>query len=398
MVVAGARPNFMKIASIMNAIEAHNQSQQIPSIRPILVHTGQHYDEQMSNAFFRDLGIPKPDVDLEVGSGSHAQQTAEIMKRFEGVLLKDRPDVLLVVGDVNSTVACSLVASKITYPPPSERTRPVIAHVEAGLRSFDRSMPEEINRLVTDALSDFLFITEESAAQNLKNEGASETKIHWVGNTMVDTLLSHRAKAEKSTVLDRLGLRASAETTGVQPYALVTLHRPSNVDNPKIFGGILEALALLARRLPVLFPVHPRTANRIREFGLESSVRLFSEVTLLDLHSAQVNCVPPLGYLDFLCLTSHARLVLTDSGGVQEETTVLNVPCITLRENTERPVTVSGGTNVLAGTRKEDILRLAGQKLLESPRRNVPKYWDGRAGNRIIEVLAREAHKIPAGQ
>jgi UDP-N-acetylglucosamine 2-epimerase (non-hydrolysing) len=398
MVVAGARPNFMKIASIVNAIEAHNQSQQIPSIRRILVHTGQHYDEQMSNAFFRDLGIPRPDVDLEVGSGSHAQQTAEIMKRFEGVLLEDTPDVLLVVGDVNSTVACSLVASKIAYPPPSERTRPVIAHVEAGLRSFDRSMPEEINRLVTDALSDFLFITEESAAQNLKNEGVSETKIHWAGNTMVDTLLSHRAKAEKSTILDNLGLRAPVEITGVRPYALVTLHRPSNVDNPTIFGGILEALSLLARRLPVLFPMHPRTAGRIREFGLESSVRLLSEITFLDLRSTQINCVPPLGYLDFLCLTSHARLVLTDSGGVQEETTVLNVPCITLRENTERPVTVSGGTNVLAGTRKEDILRLAEQKLLESPRRNAPKYWDGRAGNRIIEVLAREVRKIPDSQ
>lgn len=398
MVVAGARPNFMKIASIVNAIEAHNQSQAMPPIRRILVHTGQHYDEQMSNAFFRDLGIPKPDVDLEVGSGSHAQQTAEIMKRFEGVLLKETPDVLLVVGDVNSTAACSLVASKIAYPLPSERTRPIIAHVEAGLRSFDRSMPEEINRLVTDALSDFLFITEDSAAQNLKNEGVSESKIHWVGNTMVDTLLSHRAKAEKSAILDKLGLRTSSDPAGVRPYALATLHRPSNVDNPKTFGGILEALSVLARKLPILFPVHPRTASRIREFGLEGSVRLADEVDPLDLQSTQIHCVPPLGYLDFLCLTSHARLVLTDSGGVQEETTVLNVPCVTLRENTERPVTVSGGTNVLAGTRKEDILRLAEKKLRESPRKNAPKYWDGQAGTRIIEVLAREASKIPPGQ
>lgn len=398
MVVAGARPNFMKIASIVNAIEAHNQLQAIPPIRRILVHTGQHYDEQMSNAFFRDLGIPKPDVDLEVGSGSHAQQTAEIMKRFEGVLLKETPDVLLVVGDVNSTAACSLVASKIAYPPPSERTRPVIAHVEAGLRSFDLSMPEEINRLVTDALSDFLFITEDSAAENLKNEGVSENKIHWVGNTMVDTLLRHRAKAEKSAILDKLGLRTSSDPAGVRPYALVTLHRPSNVDNPKTFGGILEALSVLARKLPILFPVHPRTASRIREFGLEGSVRLADEVGALDLQSTQIHCVPPLGYLDFLCLTSHARLVLTDSGGVQEETTVLNVPCVTLRENTERPVTVSGGTNVLAGTRKEDILRLADQKLRESPRKNAPKFWDGRAGTRIIEVLARELGKIPPGQ
>lgn len=399
MVVAGARPNFMKIASIINAIEAHNQSQGMESIRRILVHTGQHYDEQMSNAFFRDLGIPKPDVDLEVGSGSHAQQTAEIMKRFEGVLLKHTPDVLLVVGDVNSTVACSLVASKIAYPPPSERTRPVIAHVEAGLRSCDRSMPEEINRLVTDALSDFLFITEESAAQNLKNEGVPETKVHWAGNTMVDTLLSHRAKAEKSAILDTLGLlRPPADPTGVRPYGLVTLHRPSNVDNPKTFGEILEALSLLAQKVPVLFPLHPRTASRIREFGLEGSVRLLNEVTLLDLQSTQIHCVPPLGYLDFLCLMSHARLVLTDSGGVQEETTVLKVPCITLRENTERPVTVSSGTNVLAGTRKEDIMRLAEEKLRESPKRDSPKYWDGRAGTRIIEVLAREVRSIPSSQ
>jgi len=270
----------MKIASIINAIEGHNQSQAIPFIRRILVHTGQHYDEQMSNAFFRDLGIPKPDVDLEVGSGSHAQQTAEIMKRFEGTLLKETPDLLLVVGDVNSTAACSLVAAKIAYPPPSERTRPLIAHVEAGLRSFDRSMPEEVNRLVTDVLADFLFITEESAAHNLKNEGVPESKIHWVGNTMVDTLLSHQAKAEESAILDKLGLRRSSCRAGVRPYALVTLHRPSNVDNPKTFGGILEALALLARKLPILFPVHPRTAHRIREFALESSVRLAEEICL----------------------------------------------------------------------------------------------------------------------
>ncbi|MCI0421433.1 MAG: UDP-N-acetylglucosamine 2-epimerase (non-hydrolyzing) [Acidobacteria bacterium] len=398
MAVAGARPNFMKIASIVTAIEAHNQSQGNPAIQRILVHTGQHYDEQMSNAFFRDLGIPKPDVDLEVGSGSHAQQTAEIMKRFEGVLLREAPDVLLVVGDVNSTAACSLVASKIAYPPPLERTRPLIAHVEAGLRSFDRSMPEEINRLVTDALSDFLFITEDSAAQNLKKEGVVERKIHWVGNTMVDTLLSHRAKAEESTILSRLGLKASSETDNVRQYALVTLHRPSNVDSPKTFGGILEALSTLAKKIPILFPVHPRTANRIREFGLEASFRFANEVSALDFTSAQIHCVPPLGYLDFLCLTSHASLVLTDSGGIQEETTVLNVPCVTLRENTERPVTVSRGTNVLAGTRKDDILRRAEEKLRESPKNQPPKYWDGRAGARIIEVLVRELGVMPSTQ
>jgi UDP-N-acetylglucosamine 2-epimerase (non-hydrolysing) len=388
----------MKIASIMKAIEAHNRSEAVPFIQHVLVHTGQHYDEQMSNAFFRDLDIPKPDVDLEVGSGSHAQQTAEIMKRFEGVLLKEAPDVLLVVGDVNSTVACSLVASKIAYSSPSERTRPLIAHIEAGLRSFDRSMPEEINRLVTDALSDFLFITEESAAQNLRKEGVPEKKIHWVGNTMVDTLLSHRAKAEQSAILEKLGLKTAGQPARLRPYVLVTLHRPSNVDNPGIFGGILEALSVLAHELPVLFPVHPRTANRIREFSMDCAMRLSDEVRPVDPQGNQVHGVPPLGYLDFLCLTSHANLVLTDSGGVQEETTVLNVPCVTLRENTERPVTVRSGTNVLAGTRKEDILRLAQQQLRESPQKSAPRFWDGLAGARIIEILARETSKTSATQ
>jgi UDP-N-acetylglucosamine 2-epimerase (non-hydrolysing) len=390
MVVAGARPNFMKIASILNAIDSHNHSNRSPRIARVLVHTGQHYGEQMSDAFFKDLGIPKPDVDLEVGSASHAQQTAEIMKRFEEVLLKQRPDVLLVVGDVNSTAACSLVASKIDYTlSDSGRTRPLIAHVEAGLRSFDRSMPEEINRIVTDALSDFLFITEESAAENLRKEGIPESKVHWVGNTMVDTLLRHREQAAQSPILARLGLQAVGGSQ-CQAYAIVTLHRPSNVDRKETFGEILEALSLLATRIPVLFPVHPRTINRIREFHLEPYFDFFDEVRAVNGGASRIQCIPPLGYLDFLCLMANARLLLTDSGGIQEETTVLGVPCVTLRENTERPVTVSSGNNALAGTRREDIIRLALEKLESATPVRLPKYWDGEAGIRIVQILAQQ--------
>ena len=386
MVVAGARPNFMKIASLIEAIDSHNLSRKTPRIQRALVHTGQHYGEQMSNAFFKDLEITLPDVDLEVGSASHAQQTAEIMKRIETVLLNELPDVLLVVGDVNSTLACSLVASKINYPSGSSRTRPLIAHVEAGLRSFDRSMPEEINRMVTDVLSDFLFTTEETAAENLRREGVSEAKIHWVGNTMVDTLLRHRKKAEGSGILSRLGLLSS--TTGEhQAYAIVTLHRPSNVDKPEVFGEILEALSALAKETMVLFPVHPRTANRIKEFNHETHFDFFGEVQPVNLGSSRIQCIPPLGYLDFLWLMSNSRLMLTDSGGIQEETTVLGIPCVTLRENTERPVTISSGTNVLAGTKKESILRLALAKMESNARTEPPKYWDGKAGARIIQVL-----------
>jgi UDP-N-acetylglucosamine 2-epimerase (non-hydrolysing) len=389
MVVAGARPNFMKIASVINAIDSHNRSNGSPRIARILVHTGQHYGEQMSSAFFRDLGIPQPDVDLEVGSASHAQQTAEIMKRFEEVLLKQRPDVLLVVGDVNSTLACSLVASKIDYTPSdSGRTRPLIVHVEAGLRSFDRSMPEEINRIVTDALSDFLFVTEESAAENLRNEGIPESKVHWVGNTMVDTLLRHREQAAQSTILNRLGLQV-VEQDQCPAYAIVTLHRPSNVDRKETFGEILEALSKLATQITVLFAVHPRTINRIREFRLESYFDFFDEVSAVNRTASRVQCIPPLGYLDFLCLMANARLILTDSGGIQEESTVLGVPCVTLRENTERPVTLSSGNNALAGTKGESILRLAREKLESIPQVKLPKYWDGEAGARIIRILTQ---------
>jgi UDP-N-acetylglucosamine 2-epimerase (non-hydrolysing) len=271
LLVAGARPNFMKIASIVAALDAHNLATR-KRIDYLLIHTGQHYDEKMSHTFFRELELPRPDVDLEVGSGSHAAQTAEIMKRFEPVLVKERPDAVLLVGDVNSTIACALVASKIAYPrgiDASGRTAPLIVHVEAGLRSRDRSMPEEINRVLTDALSDLLFVTEQSAVRNLRSEGIARDRIHLVGNTMVDTLLRHRDRAEQSAVLQRLGLaKTNSGKPATLPYGVVTLHRPSNVDDPAAFRSILDALLTIGKTLPLVFPLHPRTIARIEEFGL----------------------------------------------------------------------------------------------------------------------------------
>jgi UDP-N-acetylglucosamine 2-epimerase (non-hydrolysing) len=387
MLVAGARPNFMKIASVHEAIRRRNSSR--PILDPCLVHTGQHYDEAMSRAFFEDLGLPEPDVHLSVGSGSHGSQTGEILMRFEPVLLELSPDVVVVGGDVNSTAAAALVAAKASYPQPTARgsSRPRIAHVEAGLRSFDRSMPEEVNRIVTDSLSDLLFITERSAKENLLREGIPPSRIHFVGNTMVDTLLRHRSRAAGSPILDRLGLR-DASPPGVRDYAVVTLHRPSNVDRRESFEAILKALEFVARRMPVLFPMHPRTRKRVEELGLgrflEASPRLRS--------------FEPLGYLDFLALMSHCRLMLTDSGGIQEETTVLGVPCVTLRENTERPVTVESGTNLVAGTRTENIIRLVRRQLAQSPRRRLPARWDGKAGERIVEILLRPAKPSRRGR
>ncbi|MFN8008613.1 MAG: UDP-N-acetylglucosamine 2-epimerase (non-hydrolyzing) [Terriglobia bacterium] len=412
MLVAGARPNFMKIASIANAVSAFNRSPSKTKLRQIIVHTGQHYDEMMSHTFFRDLGIPKPDIDLGVGSGSHAQQTAEIMKRFEPVLMRILPDVVLVVGDVNSTIACSLVAAKANYPPGSSpRVRPLIAHVEAGLRSFDRSMPEEINRILTDALADLHFLTEKDAARNLIREGISKNKLHWVGNTMVDTLLRHRSQASKSTILSQLGLVKPSGEMGASnkrrsgskadcpqerclDYALLTLHRPGNVDNRKSFQEILEALLVIAPRIPILFPTHPRTMARIREFGMERHFRFGSIVVHGDKATPQIHCMPPLGYLDFVCLMSNARLILTDSGGIQEESTVLGIPCVTLRENTERPVTLSEGSNVIGGTTKGSIVRHALLQLKAKRSNKLPRYWDGKAGNRIVKLLVRECGKI----
>jgi UDP-N-acetylglucosamine 2-epimerase (non-hydrolysing) len=366
--VVGARPNFMKIAPIAGAIEAHNQSDRDHRIESLIVHTGQHYDEKMSKLFFEDLEIPKPDYNLEVGSGSHAYQTAEIMKRFEPVLEKEMPDYILVVGDVNSTIACALVAKKLGVK---------VIHVEAGLRSFDMTMPEEINRILTDAISDLLFITEKSGEINLLKEGVARDKIHFVGNVMIDTLLRHKEKAERSDILIRMSLGEN-EGQSVKPYAVLTLHRPSNVDNPANLRNIMEAVTKISKSLPVVFPVHPRTKKQMAGAGISIA--------------NTVKFVDPLGYLDFLKLMSHASMVLTDSGGIQEETTVLGVPCLTLRENTERPVTVDQGTNVIVGMDRKNIVDQSLKVLTgDSKQGRLPELWDGKAAERIVQVLAGES-------
>jgi len=358
ILVAGARPNFMKIAPLMAAF------QEKPGIQTVLVHTGQHYDQAMSELFFRELEIPEPEINLGVGSASHAVQTAEIMKAFEPVLLAEKPDAVLVVGDVNSTIACGLVAVKLEVK---------LIHVEAGLRSFDQSMPEEINRLLTDTISDLLFCSERSGVENLRHEGVAEEKIHLVGNVMIDTLLKNRGKAEHSKILDDLHLNDG------RPYAVVTLHRPSNVDSPGQLRGIMAVLAEIAREMPVVFPVHPRTRSRLDGYGNRGAVPLF----LTD----------PLGYLDFLKLMAHARVVLTDSGGIQEETTILGIPCLTLRDNTERPITVEMGTNRLVGADPVRILdsfhevHSGAERAKRIARR--PPLWDGRAAERIADILRR---------
>jgi len=357
--VAGARPNFVKIAPLMAAFEAE------ATIESMLVHTGQHYDERMSGLFFSQIGIPAPQVNLEVGSASHAVQTAEIMKAFEPVVLEHQPDAVLVVGDVNSTIACGLVAAKLGVP---------LVHVEAGLRSFDRAMPEEINRILTDTISDLLFCSEQSGVDNLLAEGVPRERIFLVGNVMIDTLLSCRAKADASGILDELSL-----TSG--EYAVLTMHRPSNVDDPVVLGRLLDALEAIQADLPIVFPAHPRTRNRLAATGLGERIEGMSNFRMVD----------PLGYLDFLKLTSSARIVLTDSGGIQEETTILKVPCLTLRENTERPVTVEVGGNAIVGTDPERILA-AYRNAMAGPagQSDVPPLWDGRAARRIAAILAEK--------
>lgn len=354
MSVVGARPNFMKAAPVIAALRERKFCEQR------LVHTDQHYDDKLSRVFFDELGLPKPDVHLGVGSKSHTQQTAEIMLRFEKVLQEEAPSLVVVYGDVNSTVACALVCAKMGVP---------VAHVEAGLRSFDRTMPEEINRLVTDAISTYLFTTEPSADRNLAHEGVPPERVFFVGNVMVDTLMRFRTKAMASNILNDLGLHP-------QGYAVLTLHRPSNVDDNETLRGVLDTLSAIAKKLPVVFPCHPRTQARIA-----SSQLVCDGVRLLD----------PLGYLDFLCLTSQARIVITDSGGIQEETTVLGIPCLTLRDNTERPVTIEQGTNVLVGNNRERILTAAAKVLNGgSHEGRVPELWDGRAAVRIAEVLVKK--------
>lgn len=388
--IAGARPNFMKLAAIARAIEEHNKEGKGEPIEHVIVHTGQHYDDKMSNSFFVDLAIPQPDINLEVGSGTHAVQTAEIMRRFEPVLLADQPDVLLVVGDVNSTIACSLVAAKIEYPANASRKRPIIVHVEAGLRSFDPDMPEEINRILTDRLSDLLFVTEESGVINLRQEGVAEEKIHFVGNVMIDTLQHHLPKARNSQVHKQYDLP--------QKYGVVTLHRPSNVDVPENLEPLLRSLCEISTDMPLVFPIHPRTLSRVQDFGLSS---LFNWSRYPDTEkqdqeysasSSQVYVIPPLGYLDFLHLVEKAAIVITDSGGIQEETTYLGVSCVTLRHNTERPVTVTVGSNYLIGTEPNEIVKIARTIINGGAKKAaIPDLWDGRAGYRIVETIVKSS-------
>lgn len=380
LTVVGARPNFMKAAPIIAAIRRHNERGAAPVIEHVLVHTGQHYDALMSDTFFADLNLPPPDVHLGVGAASPVSQTAEILRLFEPVLFDQKPDVVIVVGDVNSTVAAALCTAKVTFD--AVGSRPYLAHVEAGLRSFDRRMPEEINRVVTDHISDLLFVTEPSGLENLLREGITPEAIHFVGNTMIDSLMAFRDKADESGILERLGLRPAAGGANgdgrTVRYGLLTLHRPSNVDNRETLENILGGLEELAAECPVVFPVHPRTKQRIKDFGLVfNSGGPLSGVVTID----------PLGYLEFLCLMKHAAIVVTDSGGIQEETSCLGVPCVTARENTERPVTVQCGTNVIAGTSKEGIRAAVRRQLQRRTGGAAPEKWDGQAASRILETL-----------
>lgn len=362
LLVAGARPNFMKIAPVIRAIRARPSE-----FVHVLVHTGQHYDEGMSEIFFRELEIPSPEHHLNVGSGSHAEQTARIMNAFEPVLTAEHPDCVLVFGDVNSTLACSIVAKKCGYP---------VAHVEAGLRSGDRRMPEEINRVVTDAIADYFFVTEESGIEHLRIEGKPENRIFHVGHVMIDNLYFEMERLKQ-------GGSESSRIRGLRPpegaFCVVTLHRPSNVDDKRTLEGIFAAFREISKIHPIIFPVHPRTRSNLERFSIDVP----PGVTLSD----------PLGYREFLALWRDAALILTDSGGLQEETTALGVPCVTIRENTERPITLTEGTNVLAGSRTESIVQAATMMLTKySSGRSTkrPKLWDGRASERILELLRRE--------
>jgi len=364
--VAGARPNFVKIAPLIKELKKQG-------VETLLVHTGQHYDKQMSDSFFTDLDIPQPDVHLGVGSGPHGEQTGRIMIGFEPVVVKEMPDVVIVVGDVNSTIACALVASKLGVK---------VAHVEAGLRSFDPTMPEEINRMLTDQISDYLFVTEESGLVNLKKEGISDDKVFFVGNIMIDSLVKSRDKILKSKVLKTLGLAKSE-------YGIITLHRPSNVDDEKNIRYILDMIGILQQKTKIVFPAHPRTRNRFREFHLEDKIGSMKDLII----------IPPTGYLDFLHLVGNARYVLTDSGGVQEETTFLGIPCLTLRKTTERPVTVSEGTNTLIELDSEKVSSMVSSILKGAYKKgNIPKLWDGRTAERIVKILIQKDNekKAPA--
>lgn len=356
--VVGARPNFMKVAPVIDALKEYDK------IRQVLVHTGQHYDSNMSDIFFQQLGIPVPDINLEVGAGSHAVQTAQIMICFEQIVLQKNPDLVLVYGDVNSTMAAATVCAKLGVK---------VGHVEAGLRSFDRTMPEEINRLLTDQIADLLFTPSQDGDENLIREGIGKEKIHFVGNVMIDTLL--RMLPAMETIWPEISHRLDIAK---KEYGLVTLHRPSNVDHPEALHPIIKTLDEISLSLPLIFPIHPRTHARLED---ESGIKGLNERLVF---------TQPFGYLDFLCLQQHARLVITDSGGIQEETTVLGVPCLTVRENTERPITVKMGTNVLVG-RDMERLKLEVEKILSNKATNgaIPPLWDGKAGERIAAIVAK---------
>ncbi len=361
LLIAGARPNFMKIAPLLREFSKHSSRFAVK-----LVHTGQHYDFKMSEIFFRDLGIPKPDIYLGVGSGSHALQTAKLMTSFEKVLINEKPEWIIVVGDVNSTLACSLVASKMGVK---------IAHVEAGLRSFDRSMPEEINRIVTDSLADALFVSEPSGLVNLKKEGIPASKIFFIGNVMIDTLIYQMPEIDKSQILEKLKLMP-------KEYAVLTLHRPSNVDARHTLIEIFNILKAASARIKVIYAIHPRTRKMISIHGLNARFQSLKNVMLIE----------PLGYTDFIKLIKHSRFALTDSGGIQEETTILKIPCLTMRENTERPVTTAKGTNVLVGRGNVKIVRYIHQILNGRFKRGkTPSLWDGKAAQRIIKLFDKKS-------
>jgi len=354
--VVGARPNFMKISPLIDEMRKH------PNVTPLLVHTGQHYDTAMSKLFFDDLCLPKPDMYLGVGSGSHAEQTAKVMVEFEKILAKENPDLVLVVGDVNSTLACALTASKRGIK---------VAHVEAGLRSFDRTMPEEINRVLTDQISDYLFTTEEDANVNLLREGIGKDRIFFVGNVMIDTLKRNIKKSGKTSVLKRLGLKRGE-------YVTLTLHRPATVDSKKDLETVLDVISEIQKRVKVVFPAHPRTKKMIDELGLQDKVAGMDNLILIE----------PLGYLEFLRLVADSKFVLTDSGGIQEETTVLGIPCLTLRANTERPVTITEGTNILVGLDRDKILKESMKAAAGKGKKGrIPRLWDGKAAERIVNIL-----------
>lgn len=354
--VVGARPNFMKIAPIQRVMKKYSD------IKPILVHTGQHYDQKMSKLFFEDLELPQPEVYLDVGSASHAQQTAKIMMAFEKVVESKKPELVLVVGDVNSTAACSLVAAKMGVK---------VGHVEAGLRSFDRTMPEEINRIITDTLSDLLFVTEKSGLENLRKEGIDDSKVFFTGHVMIDSLIYFQEKSKQSPILDQMNLNGT-------PYVLVTLHRPSNVDVKDNLANLLYAFERIGKYFKIVFPIHPRTSKMITTFGLDKLVRANANLILTD----------PIGYLDFMKLMQNARLVLTDSGGIQEETTYFRIPCLTMRQNTERPITVEIGTNTIVGSDMQKIVSETEKVLQQKGKKGeIPELWDGQAAERIVRVI-----------